>query len=1021
MLLLDWLTWVRCGWLKGRRRIPLSRRPRLQRPVQIEALEPRRLLTITPVGDDFYSAYSLSHSPGTTQTLTAAIGDEGRGVVDVDMFRIDLNAGESLTVDVDAVAQDGGGSLTSTDLALRVFDDYGSQIASNDDGVDPETGMNGDDPAWTFEASWSGTYYIGISRNDHVYYDPWYAGSGTGSGGGSGYGSGSGSGGIAAEYDFYWTLESATNGGGSGSGSGGYGSGSGSGSGGGGPSSGSGSGGSGYGSGSGGGGAPWVGEFDGSQILNAQAHFVVSFQTEDWSYAHHPGIFSRKYSYLGPVTLGSLEHAPVEGNYPEYNFEQTVSDYDWTSTPGPDVSTYLWGVPLYTDASTDWAVFFSPWIAQAREHANQAANQFGAHALEFDTTVTSSATSSFYWFTEVDANHTWSFTGHYVNTSELGDARASAVVFLTGDLIVPNQAPVFSPDTYQFNVSSSSSVGDMIGVLNSSDPDGDFLYYSDTPFNGGGAMGALGVDVNGQLFINDPSQLVPGQTITQDFWVFDRSDGTGLSDIATVTLVVDELQNDAPVFSPDYYDIYVPAGASFGTYLGVITATDPNGDVLTFSEDTMGSAYQTDFLIDPNTGTLSLGSFELPGGSAVIERTYWVRDRLDAYSSQTLWDSATVRFHVTSPNQPPQFLEAPYYFTISDASISNQQIGTVTAFDPDPGDIITYGFMSGLVATSGTYWIDSATGVISVTGLSPESGYLNVVVTAMDQHGGIDYANVSVEIYGNAHPQFINDPYYFFVPNTTSIGQIVGTATAIDPDMGDTVTYAITAHEGPAPADFSIDAVTGEITITALPTADAWHTLTVTATDSHGATATTIVNLEVAGPQPNSLPEFRSEWGGTTSYYWFEIPGEYSDQGYNSPYYLQVGQLYAHDYDADPLEFQLLNPPAGLPFELDPMTGVLRYTDTTASVWDQWVFNVLVHDGRGGTDTAQVTVDVDEPIIYPPDYAPNFQQESYQFQITADAVNGTAVGVLTAYDPDGPDPVSYRWSAGASAPFAIIR
>jgi hypothetical protein len=120
---------------------------------------------------------------------------------DVDLFRVDLKAGEALTVNINAESLAGvgnGASAVQGDLApvpgraldslLRVFDQNGVPLmqtdpfgrvlaVTNDDGAAPgETLLK--DSYLAFTAPQDGAYYIGVSGFNNTEYDPTVAGSG---------------------------------------------------------------------------------------------------------------------------------------------------------------------------------------------------------------------------------------------------------------------------------------------------------------------------------------------------------------------------------------------------------------------------------------------------------------------------------------------------------------------------------------------------------------------------------------------------------------------------------------------------------------------------------------------------------------------------------------------------------------------------------------------------------------------------------------------------------------------------
>ncbi|MBX3439950.1 MAG: pre-peptidase C-terminal domain-containing protein, partial [Planctomycetaceae bacterium] len=95
---------------------------------------------------------------------TGEIGDGFTWYNDVDMFRISLNAGDRLTVDVT------GGDLGWGGYGLRLFDSFGSDL-------DFRIGDFGE--FIDFTAQFSGVYYVGISGAENYTYNPLVEGSGS--------------------------------------------------------------------------------------------------------------------------------------------------------------------------------------------------------------------------------------------------------------------------------------------------------------------------------------------------------------------------------------------------------------------------------------------------------------------------------------------------------------------------------------------------------------------------------------------------------------------------------------------------------------------------------------------------------------------------------------------------------------------------------------------------------------------------------------------------------------------------
>ena len=102
---------------------------------------------------------------------------------DVDFYKFNVNAGETVKLDVNAV-----GSFTTLlhpgveqrlDSELRLFDAEGNELARNNNGAAPGEALSRD-PYLEFTASEAGTYYVGVSQLGNRNYDPFVENSGSG-------------------------------------------------------------------------------------------------------------------------------------------------------------------------------------------------------------------------------------------------------------------------------------------------------------------------------------------------------------------------------------------------------------------------------------------------------------------------------------------------------------------------------------------------------------------------------------------------------------------------------------------------------------------------------------------------------------------------------------------------------------------------------------------------------------------------------------------------------------------------
>jgi len=102
-----------------------------------------------------------------SDTVSAEVGDEAAGALDVDMYSFAVSAGQSMTFDIDADE-----NSSDLDSILRLFDGTGTELTVNDDATDPDSGEWSLDSYISYDFTTGGTYYIGVSgyRNDD--YNP---------------------------------------------------------------------------------------------------------------------------------------------------------------------------------------------------------------------------------------------------------------------------------------------------------------------------------------------------------------------------------------------------------------------------------------------------------------------------------------------------------------------------------------------------------------------------------------------------------------------------------------------------------------------------------------------------------------------------------------------------------------------------------------------------------------------------------------------------------------------------------
>ncbi|MRR31960.1 tandem-95 repeat protein, partial [bacterium] len=237
-------------------------------------------------------------------------------------------------------------------------------------------------------------------------------------------------------------------------------------------------------------------------------------------------------------------------------------------------------------------------------------------------------------------------------------------------------------------------------LLTASDLDGDPLTFA---LGSGPAHGTL-VIRGDHTFTYTPFTNYNGP----DSFTFTVTDGHGGSDTATVSITVNPI-NDNPVANDQMLTM-----DGNTTLNGTVTASDVDGDTLTFAVD-LAPAVGT-LLFDPVAHTFS---YTPPLGFQGIAS--FVFSVSDGHGG---WDNATVTIQVIEPNVFP--VANDQSLSVNEDAVLN---GTLTASDVDSA-VLTY--TQATAPVHGTLLIDSASGAFTYTPAANWNGSDSFTFNASD-------------------------------------------------------------------------------------------------------------------------------------------------------------------------------------------------------------------------------------------------------------------------------------------------
>ena len=651
--------------------------------------------------------------------------------------------------------------------------------------------------------------------------------------------------------------------------------------------------------------------------------------------------------------------------------DQSLPNVDENGANGTSVGTVVASDPDAGDSLT---------------YSITAGNTGGAFAIDPNTgeiTVNNGAALDF------ETNPVFSLTVQVEDTGALTDD--ATVTINLNDL---NESPSINDQSLP-NIDENSANGTSVGTVVASDVDaGDSLTYTITAGNTGNAFA---IDPNtGEITVNNSAALDFETRPVFNLTV--RVEDTGaLTDDATVTINLNEV-NETPTIN-DQSLPNIDENSPDGTSVGTGVASDPDaGDSLTY-KITSGNTGNA-FAIDPDTGEVTVnnsGALDF-GTDPVFNLTVQVKD------TGALTDDAIVTIALNDLNESP-IIDDQSLPNVDENAASGTLVGTVVASDPDAGDSLTYSITGG--NTGNGFSISASSGQIRVNSSAARDFETNPVfyltVEVEDTGGLTDTATVTINLNDLNETPTINDQSLPNLDENSANGTLVGTVVASDVDAGDSLTYTITG--GNTGNAFAIDPNTGEITVNNSAALDfetkSVFSLTVQVEDTGALTddATVTINLNDLNESPiindQSLPNVDENGADGTP----------------------VGTVVPIDPDAsDSLTYTITGGNTGNVFAIDPDTGEITVNNSAALDFEThpvFSLTVRVEDTGALTDTATVTINLNDL-----NESPSVADQDVVVLIGSP--DGTAVGTMSATDPDSGDTLTYAITGGnGSGIFAI--
>ncbi|XP_047434431.1 protocadherin-23 [Mugil cephalus] len=449
-----------------------------------------------------------------------------------------------------------------------------------------------------------------------------------------------------------------------------------------------------------------------------------------------------------------------------------------------------------------------------------------------------------------------------VKASDSGSPPLSSeVVFLLKVSDTNDCHPVFERDVYTIRIAEDAPQGSSLIQFQAQDADegvNSDVTYSILRSN----QDSL-ISVDPQSGLVTTAASLDRETQMEVWFLVAAVDGgePALSSTATVTVLVEDINDNEPVFLHQLYNVSIPEHSDPGSCFLQVVATDADGPdfgtlLYSLSDGFDRQDQHPLFQIHPHTGELCVSEdIDRDTGQTVHDILIKAEDP-GGLSTQTY-----VHIEIEDLNDnAPVFNPEEYTVSISSHAQPGTEIVSVIATDRDSGRFgqVTYDILPGDM--SSLFALDKQTGMLFLTSTLTHLGEAVVKLSVMARDGdgltSVRPAQVTINVLRSAQAPavFQRSRYTFTVPEDAPLETSVGTVEAIDPTAAvESVSYRISS--GDPQGLFSVHPKSGLISnVKPLDHESQPYALLVlqSYTDASPVYSTTQVNITIADVNDNA-------------------------------------------------------------------------------------------------------------------------------------------------------------------------
>ena len=326
----------------------------------------------------------------------------------------------------------------------------------------------------------------------------------------------------------------------------------------------------------------------------------------------------------------------------------------------------------------------------------------------------------------------------------------------------------------------------------------------------------------GRIVLSGPLNYESVKTYSLIITAADMSEGDADAKTVetTITVTVNDINDNYPVISPASYVFKVNENAIVGTSVGKVTATDDDSGLA----GTAGLVY-TITGVNTNNAFATNGSSIVVNGalSAVTQAIYVLTVEVKDQGNPTLSSQTKVSLIITAINEhAPGFSVSVSTVSISEDEPVGNSIWQAVATDADDGEfgVLRYYMASG--NNGNAFTVDLFNGDVRVANAldydTPPTDYtleIRVEDTAKGGNGtksSTATLTVSLIDANDESPAFTKSLYEGTLDENGGLSDAILTVTATDSDTGNNGKITYTIVSGTETSNFNIDSDTGAIT-----------------------------------------------------------------------------------------------------------------------------------------------------------------------------------------------------------------